>query len=204
MKLKKTARKYNQTARAQAATDTAHRIVDAFLARLLEEWYDDITLDRIAADACVTVQTVIRRFGSKEGLLGVAVKSLAAQINAQRAASRGNLAQIVDRLIADYERTGDAVIRLLSQEARHPVLKQVLDFGRAEHRRWVSETFSEALNPLNNEGKKRAIDALVVVTDVYAWKLLRRDMRNSRAATASMLRNLIQAVISNNSFSPNQ
>lgn len=195
MKSKTATREYKQTARAQAAKDTARRIVDAFLARLLAEWYDDITLDRIAADACVTVQTVVRRFGSKEQLLAVAVKSLAAQINAQRATTRASLAQIVDRLIADYEKTGDAVIRLLFLEARHPVLKEALDFGRAEHRRWVSETFSEMLNQLNNEGKKRASDALVVVTDVYVWKLLRRDMGNSRAATAATLRTLIQAVM---------
>jgi AcrR family transcriptional regulator len=199
MKSRPPARRYSQVARAQAAEDTARRIVGAFLARLLADWYDDITLDRVAGDAGVTVQTVVRRFGGKEGLLASAVKVLATQINAQRASPPGDLRRLVDNLVADYERTGDAVIRLLALEPRHPALKDVLDLGRAEHRRWVSTGFAEQLSRLTAAACERALDALVAVTDVYTWKLLRRDMGRSPGATAATIRHLIQAAIAKSS-----
>src|SRR5512135_740387 len=172
-------RRYTQRARAQAAGATAQRIVDAFLARLMTHWFDEITLDRVAADAGVTVQTVVRRFGGKEGLLADAVKTLASQINARRASPAGDIDRLVANVIDDYEQTGDAVIRLLALEPRHPALGAFIEFGRAEHRKWVSEVFAELLDALAAGARKRALDALVVTTDVYVWKLLRRDMARS-------------------------
>lgn len=195
MKSKPSTRRYSQSVRAQATEATARRIVDAFLARLMTQWYDEITLDRVAEDACVTVQTVVRRFGGKEGLLANAVKTLTDQINAQRAASPGDLGRAVDNLIADYERTGDAVIRLLALESRHPAVQEVLDFGRREHLQWVSSVFAEPLSKLEAAARGRALDALVIVTGVYTWKLLRREMARSVAATAATMKQLIHATI---------
>jgi AcrR family transcriptional regulator len=196
MKLKSAPRPYTQRARAQSAELTARRIVDAFLARLMTQWFDEITLDAVAQDAGVTVQTVVRRFGGKEGLLSNAVKILGTQIHARRASPSGDLGSVVDNLIEDYEQTGDAVIRLLALEPRHAALKEVLEFGRAEHRQWVSSAFAEPLGRLDAAARKSAIDALVLTTDVYTWKLLRRDMARSAAATAAMMKLLVRATIS--------
>ena len=194
--MKTASRSYHQTARAESAEATGRRIVDAFLARLMEQWFDEITLDRVAGDAGVTVQTVVRRFGGKEGLLANAVEVMGAQINAQRAAPPGDIDRLVENLIGDYEKTGDAVIRLLALEPRHPALKSVLDYGRGEHQRWVSSVFAEALDRLGPAELQRALDALVIVTDVYTWKLLRRDMGRSARATAATMKNLIEGTIS--------
>jgi AcrR family transcriptional regulator len=195
MKSKPTTRRYTQDARARSAEDTARRVLEAFLARLMAQWYDEITLDRVAEDAGVTVQTVVRRFGGKEGLLAKSVGTLSAQINAQRATPPGDIPGAVRNLIADYERTGDAVIRLLALEPRHPAIKETLDFGRGEHRRWVSEAFANELGALDAEPRERVLDALVVATDVYAWKLLRRDKGRSRDATAATIESMIRAVL---------
>jgi AcrR family transcriptional regulator len=188
-------RTYSQTARAQSTEETARRIVEAFLSRLMSEWFDEITLDRIAGDADVTVQTVVRRFGGKEGLLESAVKVLATQIVATRAMPSGDIDAVVANLFADYEKTGDAILRLLALEPRHPVLKTFTDLGRREHRQWVSDVLGERLMKLAEPARQRAIDALVIVTDVYAWKLLRRDLGRSLAASIAITRNLIRAVI---------
>src|SRR5215469_736726 len=185
-------RQYQQRARAEAAEATGHRIVEAFLARLMAQWFDEITLDQVAADAGVTVQTVVRRFGGKEGLLSEAVKTLAPQINAQRAAPPGDIDRLIENLLGDYEKTGDAIIRLLALEPRHPALKTVLDIGRRSHREWARKAFAEALDPLEAPARERALDALVIVTDVYTWKLLRRDMGRSARATAAAIKNLIR------------
>jgi AcrR family transcriptional regulator len=195
MKFRSSTRRYSQSARAQSAEDTARRVVDAFLSRLMTGWYDEITLDRVAEDAGVTVQTVVRRFGGKEGLLATAVKSLASRINAQRATPPGDIGRLVDNLIADYEQTGDAVIRLLALEPRHSALKEVLDIGRGEHRNWVTSAVAEVVGKLDPVSRERAIDALVITTDVYTWKLLRRDMRRSVAEAATTMKHLIDATI---------
>ncbi|MBN9536550.1 MAG: TetR family transcriptional regulator, partial [Alphaproteobacteria bacterium] len=54
-------RAYRQSARANAVQDTERQIVDALIALLEERWFDEITLDDIAAAAGTTRQTVIRR-----------------------------------------------------------------------------------------------------------------------------------------------
>jgi AcrR family transcriptional regulator len=195
MKLNRAPRHYIQRARAQSAEATARHIAGAFLELLMKQWFDEITLERVAQDAGVTVQTVVRRFGGKEGLLSSAVKTLAAQINARRAGPPGDLGRLVHNLIEDYEQTGDAVIRLLALEPRHVDLKEVLNFGRAEHRRWVSTSFAEPLARLAEPARKAAVDALVIATDVYTWKLLRRDLARSVAAAATTMKLLIQAML---------
>ena len=193
MKLRTATRRYAQSARAESAEATGRRIVDAFLARLMAQWLDEITLDAVAEDAGVTVQTVVRRFGGKEGLLASAVKVFGEQVIAQRAAPPGDVGRLVDNLLADYERTGDCVIRLLALEGRHPAVEPILELGRDEHRRWVSGAFAETLRKLEPSARQRALDALVIITDVYTWKLLRRDMRRSVRETAATIRDLVQA-----------
>ncbi len=67
-------RTYRMTARADAAERTGERIIDAMLKRYAETAYDQIRLQDVAADAGVSTQTVIRRFGSKHGLLAAAIE----------------------------------------------------------------------------------------------------------------------------------
>jgi AcrR family transcriptional regulator len=188
-------RSYHQSVRAVATEATGQRIVDAFLSRLMEHWFDEITLDQVAEDAAVTVQTVVRRFGGKEGLLKSAVKVLAAQIEAQRAAAPGDLDELVENLIGDYEKTGDAVVRMLALEQRHPAVKPVLELGRGEHRKWTANAFAAPLKQLEDSERQQALDAMVILSDVYTWKLLRRDMGRSIRATAATMTKMLQATI---------
>lgn len=189
-----TTRSYHQIARAESAEATGRRITEAFLALLMERWFDEITLDQVAEDAGVTVQTVVRRFGGKEGLLKSAAAIFGEQVRAQRSTPPGDLDRLVANLLADYERTGNAVIRMLALEERHAAVGPALKMGRGEHRRWVSEAFSGELRKLEPAARERMLDALVIATDVYTWKLLRRDMRRSAQETARAIRNLIQAI----------
>jgi AcrR family transcriptional regulator len=63
-------------ARADAAAATADRIIAAARVRLRREPYDELTLEVVAADAGVTVRTVLRRFGSKDGLARAVVAAV--------------------------------------------------------------------------------------------------------------------------------
>lgn len=195
MKLRKPSRPYAQTVRAQSAEATGRRIVEAFVARLMKQWYDEITLDRVADEAGVTVQTVVRRFGGKEGLLASAVKIIGTQIDARRAASGDDIDRHVDHLVEDYEQIGDSVLRLLASEPRHPTLTEFLDYGRQSHRAWVTTAFADALGGLKAAQRECAVDALVVVTDVYAWKILRRDRGLSPADTKASMSRMVVAML---------
>jgi len=186
-------RPYEQTLRAQAAEATGQRVIEAFLARLMRQWFDEITLDAVAEDAGVTVQTVIRRFDGKDGLLAASLKTLGEQIRAGRTAPAGDIDRLVDVLLQDYEQTGDTVLRLLALESRQPSLKKFLDYGRDEHRQWVAHGFIPA--NLTGTLRERAIDILVVATDVYTWKLLRRDMGRSIPATKAAIKMLVQGAL---------
>ena len=182
----KISRTYKQGARAQAAKATGQRVIDAFLSRLMQQWFDEITLDAVAEDAGVTVQTVIRKFGNKNGLLAQAVKTFANQVNARRSSPKGDIKTIIDNLFHDYEESGDAVIRLLALEERHQELKDTLNFGRNLHREWVANAFEDSF-PSSDEGeRRRMLDCLVITADVYTWKLLRRDMRRSIPASSNL------------------
>jgi hypothetical protein len=99
--------------------------------------------------------------------------------------------------VAHYERRGDSVLLLLAQEATEPFAREVTSSGRALHRRWVQDTFAPLLTAGADAGAAAevAVDLLVVATDVYTWKLLRRDRGLSVARTRSRMESLVRAVL---------
>src|SRR5439155_10742418 len=97
-------------------------------------------------------------------------------VKVSRAAPGGDVDAVVESLFVDYEQTGDAVLRLLALESRLPAIKTVTDIGRREHRQWVADAFAAPLGSMSQALRQRTLDALVIATDVYTWKLLRRDM----------------------------
>lgn len=188
-------RGYRQVARAQSAKTTGDRIVAAFEQCFHSRWFDEVTLEEVAQRAGVTVRTVIRRFGSKNGLLTALIETMAPDVRARRTPAVGSAGDLVDRALAVYEQIGDGVMRSLAQEARVPELKPLIEFGRREHRRVADEAFSEWLQPLGPELARRVLDSLVIATDVYAWKLLRRDMGRSLAETRTVMLGMVQAAL---------
>jgi AcrR family transcriptional regulator len=188
-------RQYRQSARAQAAEATANRIVDAFALQLRERWFDEIRLEDVARHAGVTVQTVIRRFGSKEGLLEATHERLGNEIRQRRVVAPGDAKGAVASIVEDYETVGDLVVRSLAQEDRYPAVKAMTDIGRASHREWISRAFQPWLEPLSSEERRKAADALVVAGDVYVWKLIRRDMKRPLAEYRALLERLCAAAV---------
>ena len=181
-------RTYHQTARA-AATDTLrHKIVLSFSELLLDRWIDEITLDEVAASAGTTRQTILRLFRSKEGVLSAVIDLFHA-----RAAPRLELPEdvgylaAIEAVVEHYEIVGDMTFRLLAQEERHPLLRPHLSRGRQAHRSWVAARFKESLGGLDEEERNRQITRLVVATDLYTWKLLRRDFGQTRSEVTAFI-----------------
>jgi AcrR family transcriptional regulator len=188
-------RLYRQSARADAAQATARRIVDAFGQCMRNHWFDELTLEDVARRAGVTARTVIRRFGGKEGLLKAFAEDFIPAVGASRATPPGDVEAAIDRLVEVYEAWGDGVVRNLAQEERHPALKPLLDRGRAAHRAITEANYAPWVDRLSDPDRRRTLDALVAATDVYAWKLARRDMGRSREETVILLRRLVDAVL---------
>lgn len=187
-----TPRPYRQVARAAATQDTQQRIVAAFRAALIARWMDEITLDDVASEAGTTRQTVIRMFGGKEGLLVAVAETMKDEIELSRFVAPGAAPRAVARaLVADYELSGDIIMRLLAQEERHPVLSSLLAIGRHAHREWNAATFGPALAHLKRADRERRITQLVAITDVYVWKLLRRDLGCNAAETTTLIAGML-------------
>ena len=188
-------REYRQTARAEAAEATAERIVAAFSRRLETHWFDEIRLEDVAAEAEVSVPTIVRRFGGKEALLQAVHQRLGDEINARRAVEPGDVDGAIRVLAEDYEAAGDFVMRGLAQEDRYTGFKFACDMGRKYHRHWVGGVFAPALAKLSPADAQAALDRLVIATDVYIWKLMRRDMGRPLTAYRQTVRRLIDAAL---------
>jgi AcrR family transcriptional regulator len=185
-------------ARADRAAETGRAILEAALTLFAERWLDQITLDEVAARAGVTVQTVIRRFGTKEGLIAAAGELANTRVSEQRdEAPVGDIAGAIDNLMAHYEEVGDRVLRLLAQEERWPALRPLADAGRVGHRAWVERKFAPFFAAPGIGREPHLLPALVAATDVYVWKVLRRDQGLDRSQTAAVMRATVGALLGN-------
>jgi len=188
-----TKRPYRMQARAEAAAATGERILDAAIAVFWQRPVHDIPLEEVARRAGVSLQTVIRRFGSKDGLFAAAAGRETQRVRRQRgAAPAGDVQEAVRNLLDHYEELGVPVLRLLAQEDRSPALRALADRGRAEHAAWCQRVFAPALAGLGGAERARRLAQLIAVTDVPTWKLLRRDRHLSRHQTELALIELLQ------------
>ena len=201
-------RSYDMTLRARRAAETTERIVSVTEALLLQRPLGEVTLKAIAAGAEVTVQTVLRHMGSRDGCLDAVAERLAARVAEQRGASApGDVDGAIAGLLEHYEADGRLVLNLLAQEGgNEPLARRAAEVGRAFHRDWVRRCFAPWLggaDPRAGASHERIeagvsherIDALVAATDLYVWKLLRLDLGRSREATEGVLRRLVTAVL---------
>jgi AcrR family transcriptional regulator len=191
-------RPYRMTARADAARATAEGILDATIAVFWERPTDEVSLVEIARRAGTTKQTVLRRFQSKDLLFAAAAERAFAQTRDERDdVTPGEVEEAVGVLVAHYERLGDGVLRLLAEEGRNPVLREIADRGRDAHVAWCERSFAPTLEKLRGTARRRRLAQLVAVCDVYMWKLLRRDRRLSRRQTEVGLRELLEPLTAN-------
>lgn len=183
-----TPRPYVQRARAERAAETAERILEVAERLFSREAFERVTLDSVAREAGVSIPTLQRRYGSKDGLLAAVVERAERRVAAQRASpTPGAIDENLDALLAHYEAEARTMWHLLRQEEDCPPLAEIVKQGRTLHRRWVEEAFGK--------GPRERTDALVAATDLFIWKLLRVDLGRSRAAVKTTMRRLVEGVL---------
>jgi AcrR family transcriptional regulator len=188
-------RTYTMAARADGMVATRERIVQAMLRLAIEQAYEDITLAAIAHAAGVSHQTVLNHFESKERVGAAAAEVLSRETEAVRnEAKAGDHAGAIGILVSEYERFGDAAARWAATSERLGSLAPLLDGARLKHQLWLERIFASRL-PKMPGSRRRAIHALHAATDVYTWKLLRRDLRLSRPETERIMLDLVNGIL---------
>jgi AcrR family transcriptional regulator len=185
----KTTRSYTMGARAQAVEQTRQRILEATAELAESRRIAAISLEDVAAAAGVSVQTVLRQFGTKAGLFEATRAYVQDAVAAEREVPAGDVDTAVRVVVDHYESRGASVLLLLAQEAEDPQVRAITDRGRQLHRRWVEDVFA------GQRPGDALVDLLAVATDVYTWKLLRLDRGLSRAQTEDRIKTLVRAVL---------
>lgn len=186
-------RSYDNTRRAAAAAATTDRVAAVTEALLVEGPVAGVTLQTIADRSGVTVQTVLRHMGSRDGCFAAVRERLVARIDAHRANTPpGDIEAAITGLLAHYESDGRLVLNLLEQASSEPLAQEAASAGRAYHRAWVERCFGPSLRIGDRE---LALDALFAATDLCVWKLLRLDLGRSPQATSAIMTRLVAAVL---------
>ena len=93
----KSTRSYTMTSRARATEETRTRILEATVDLVTERLAADISLDSVAQRSGVSVQTVLRHFGSRAGLFGAAHSHAETKIVEERRVPVGDALLELDR-----------------------------------------------------------------------------------------------------------
>jgi AcrR family transcriptional regulator len=188
-------RPYVMRARADATAQTRDEIVRAAYDLTVERASLDVVLADIAARAGVSVQTVLRHFGSREGLFDAVGAMARAEVLAERATRPGDVRGATRHLVAHYERMGGFMLGLLGQAARDERAAEIVASGKGLHRQWVTDVFAAQISTRPPRAREALVDLLVVATDLYTWALLRRDRGLSPRTVEQRMTRLIDAVL---------
>ena len=110
-------RTYAMGNRAAQASQTRDRITIATELLLSSVPLTNVTLQAIAERAGVTVQTVLRHMGSRDGCFSAVGERVAGRVHAQLGDTEpGNVSNAISDLMAHYEAEGAPVINTLAQE----------------------------------------------------------------------------------------
>lgn len=182
--------------RAKKVFDNEIRIMQSIFGLWEKLSIHEITLDMVAREAGVTVRTILRKFGSKEGLIEASIEQDISNIKKKRdSAVGGDYLKALNILMKDYERIGDAAIRTLAIEHELPIAKKILDSGRAYHREWCVKVFRPFLPDNGTPDYELKLLSFITATEFYLWKLLRRDLNKSPEATLSVFKSLVEGLI---------
>lgn len=191
---RKKKRKYHMGARAQSASETRERVLDAAMICFGSETYENVSLRRIADEADVGLQTVIRAGNSKEDLFVAVAERMMSQL-LQRLQGIPDDPQALLRFLVDlYEDWGERMIRLMAQEGRIPAVRAFTQQNRMVQRLWIERYFRDTLEGLSDADRNRRIVSLMAITGGHTWYVLRRTHQLSPEETTLALREMIDGI----------
>jgi Bacterial regulatory proteins, tetR family len=191
----KSSRKYTMTSRAESTAQSANEIIRVIRELWVKHSIHEITLEMVAKNANLTVRTILRKYGSKEGVFEAAIRYGTPDIRSFRdEAQVGDIALAVSLLIKEYEYMGAAVIRTLEAENELSIAAKILKKGRLTHKTWCAHIFGPYLPKKTDKNYSTMLGAFYAATDVYKWKLLRKDLGYSKTETEEILLKTVQGL----------
>jgi AcrR family transcriptional regulator len=189
-------RPYRQVARARARQRTRDALIAAAQDEFFAGRWEEASLEAIAVRAGVTKQTLLRHFGSKDGLLEQALERGYSEVRDQRFNTpSGDVAAAVENLLEHYERWGERAIRIAAVDGLGEVAAGLGRKARQLHYDWVEHAFGPFLERLSAEDRGRRRAALIALCDVQTWWLLSHDLELPRAEVRATLINAIESLI---------
>jgi len=190
---------YDNSKRLIDAENTKIEIIKAFGTLWSNYSIKDITLEKVAKEAGVTTKTILRKFESKEGLTNESLSYLAAEIETERTTTKvGDIDDILKALLSNYEKMGEAAIRTINLESELEIARQIGAKGRALHRDWCIRMFASYLPNEKSIDYEIQLTSFIAATEIYLWKLMRKDLKLSKEKTFSIFKNLVEGLINKN------
>ena len=180
-------RSYTKVARAATEERTRTALLDAAEELFFSKPWDQITLEAVARRAGSTKQTLLRHFGSKEGLLEQGYARAFEQVSAQRmAAPTDDIEGAVDNLLDHYAQRGEKALKTSAMDGGG-LGAEIGQRGKQFHYDWVEHAFGAWLDRLDAGRRTRVHNALIVLCDVQTWAILARDRGLPRAEVRATL-----------------
>jgi AcrR family transcriptional regulator len=189
-------RPYKKVAREQAQQRTRDALLDAADDEFYSDRWQKTSLQELSKKAGVTKQTLLRHFGSKDGLLIQALMRGAAQIRDQRwSFPAGDVAGAVDNVLDHYEAWGERSMRVGSWQ-RGPAMLAMLSRGaRQIHYEWIEYAFAPWLEGVEEPARTRRRAALIALCDVQTWWIMSNDLQLPRPEIHATLTDAIERLL---------
>ncbi len=189
-------REYRQVERAKAQERTREALIEAATDEFFEGNWLKSTLDSLSHKAGVTRQTLLRHFGSKDGLLMQSLMRGASQVRDQRwSTPTTDIAGAVDNAIDHYEEWGERSVRLGAWQRGPTVLALFANAARQMHYDWVEHAFAKWLDGFDDETRAERQAILVVLCDVQTWWILSNDLGMARRQVHAILTDQIERAL---------
>jgi AcrR family transcriptional regulator len=190
-------RPYVKVARAAAEQRTRVALLDAAQEAFFTGRWEQTALDSIAAEAGVTKQTLLRHFGSKDGLLEQTFQRAFERVRDQRMrAPAADIEGAVENLLDHYHAVGDASLKISAMQG-DGAIEDIGRRARQLHYDWIDHAFGGWLTRLPAPERKRVRAALITLCDVRPWSILVHELHleptEVRATLVLTVRRLLQA-----------
>jgi AcrR family transcriptional regulator len=190
-------RQYKQVAREEAQQRTREALLEAAIDEFYADRWSKVSLTALATRAGVTKQTLLRHFGSKEGLLIQALVRSAAQVLDERwNAPVGDVDGAIENLLDHYEIWGPRARRIGAWQDAPSVLAKLSQTGRQVHYQWIEFVFAPQLEGLDEAAFSRLRAELIVVCDVQTWWILANDIALPRDEVKTILIGMVERAVS--------
>ncbi len=189
-------REYKQVERAKTQERTREALIEAATDEFFEGNWLKSTLDSLSHKAGVTRQTLLRHFGSKDGLLMQSLMRGAAQVRDQRWSTPTiDISGAVDNVIDHYEEWGERSVRIGAWQRGPTMLALFANAARQMHYDWVEHAFAGWLDRFDDDTRAERQAILVVLCDVQTWWILSNDLGLSRRKVHAILTDQIERAL---------